>query len=76
MCVWNIKRLKRFTTYHMTDSAAASVVRHRDEKSVCDILRRKMDGFLRALGFDKQPDYAEKIPDTLSADNIFVHDVS
>ena len=35
-----------------------------------------MDGFLRALGFDSKPSYAEKIPENLEASDFDVHDVS
>ena len=35
-----------------------------------------MDGILKALGFDSKPDYAEKIPETLTPDHFSVHNVS
>lgn len=35
-----------------------------------------MDGFLRALGFDSKPDYAEKIPENLAASDFNIHKVS
>ncbi len=34
-----------------------------------------MDGFLKALGFDSQPGYQDKIPDTLTEDCFNVHNV-
>ena len=34
-----------------------------------------MDGILKALGFDSKPDYTEKIPETLTPDHFYVHNV-
>lgn len=35
-----------------------------------------MEGILRALGFGSKPEYAEKIPENLSAEDFSVHRVS
>lgn len=35
-----------------------------------------MEGFLRALGFGNKPDYAEKIPETLTAKDFGIQEVS
>ena len=35
-----------------------------------------MAGFLKALGLENKPEYAEKIPDTLTDQDFQVHDVS
>ena len=34
-----------------------------------------MEGIFRALGFGSKPDYAEKIPETLAADDFGIHEV-
>ena len=34
-----------------------------------------MDGFLKALGFESKPDYTDKIPETLTPEDFYVHKV-
>ena len=36
----------------------------------------RMDGILKALGFESKPDYTEKIPENLTSDHFSVHNVS
>ena len=37
---------------------------------------RNMAGILKALGFESKPEYAEKIPETLTPEDFSVHRVS
>ena len=41
-----------------------------------ETLCQRMAGFLKALGLENKPEYAEKIPDTLTDQDFQVHDVS
>ena len=38
-------------------------------------LCERMAGFFKALGLDGKPEYAEKIPETLTAEDISLHEV-
>lgn len=35
----------------------------------------RMAGFLKALGFESKPEYAEKIPEQLTSDDVSIHEV-
>ena len=50
----------------------------REEVGCCEALSRKsrMDSILKALGFDSKPDYADKIPETLTPEHFNLHEVS
>ena len=41
-----------------------------------ETLCERMAGFLKALGLESKPEYAEKIPETLTEGDFHVHDVS
>jgi hypothetical protein len=41
-----------------------------------ETLCERMAGFLKAFGLENKPEYAEKIPDTLTDQDFQVHDVS
>ena len=59
----------------MTEPTQSQHPEEVNDCGLCSSWRRVMEGLLRALGFENKPDYTEKIPETLTENDLDIHEV-